>query len=71
MTISSVELLEGEQLMSDEAELAFRQMAPHMFEDGGRISTAVFGPSTSDHGKPSYSRSSVVTAQQAREESMP
>lgn len=67
MTLADVELLEGEQLMSAAGELAYRQMTPHMFEDDGRVATSVFGPSTADNGKPSYSRSAKVTAQEARD----
>lgn len=62
-----VELSEGEQLMADAEELVYRQITPKMYADDGRIASHVFGPSTSDNGKPSYSRSSVVTAQEARD----
>lgn len=67
MTATDVELMAGEQLMSTADELAYRQMTPHMFQDDGRIATSVFGPSTADNGKPSYSRSSSVSPQEARD----
>lgn len=67
MTATDMELLEGEQLMSDAEELAYRQMAPHMFSDDGKIASTVFGPSAADNGKPSYSRESRVSAQEARD----
>jgi hypothetical protein len=63
----TVELLDGEQLMSDEDELAYRQIAPHMLVDNGQIASTAFGPNSSDQNMPSYSRSSVVTAQEARD----
>ncbi|WP_284756728.1 hypothetical protein [Curtobacterium sp. ME-Dv--P-122a] len=64
---TAVELLDGEQLMSDADELAYRQIAPYMLVDDGRIATSAFGPNSSDHNMPSYSRSSIVTAQAARD----
>jgi hypothetical protein len=65
--IADLELLEGEQLMSTAEELVFRQIAPHMLSDDGKIATTAFGPNTSDDNKPSYSRSSLVSAQEARD----
>ncbi|ROR83244.1 hypothetical protein SAMN06295974_1306 [Plantibacter flavus] len=62
-----VELLEGEQLMVDAHELAYRQITPKMYTDDGKIASHVFGPSSSDQDKPSYSRASVVTAQESRD----
>lgn len=62
-----VDLLDGEQLMSDADELAFRQVAPHMLVDNGQIASIAFGPNSSDNNMPSYSRSSIVTAQEARD----
>jgi hypothetical protein len=59
-------LLDGEQLMSDGGELAYRQTTKHMFDDG-KIATTAFGPTPSDKGMPSFSRSSLVTAQDARD----
>lgn len=66
MTATRVELGDGEQLMSSESELVFRQVTQHMF-DGDRIATTAFGPSTADRDMPSYSRSTVVTAQDSRD----
>ena len=34
-----VDLLDGEQLMSNADELAYRQVAPHMLVDNGRMIT--------------------------------
>lgn len=61
-----VQLQDGEHLVSDEEELVFRQATKHMFH-GDLLSTAAFGPSSADKGMPSYSRSSKVTAQEARD----
>jgi len=63
----AVDLLDGEQLMSDADELAFRQIAPHMLIDNGQVASTAFGPMPSDNYMPSYSRSSIVTAQDARD----
>lgn len=67
MTGTDVELLDGEQLMSDADELAYRQIAPHMLVDDGKIATTAFGPNTSDSGKPSFSRQAEVSPQAARD----
>lgn len=67
MTPRVVELSEGEQLLINAEELAYRQVTPKMYEDDGRIASHVFGPSTSDNGKPLYSRASVLIAQGARD----
>jgi len=67
MTGSDVELADGEQLMSDADELIFRQIAPHMLMDDGKIASTAFGPNRSDDGMPSYARSAKVTAQEARD----
>jgi hypothetical protein len=66
MTAVDLELLEGEQLMSDGGELAYRQTTKHMFDDG-KLATTAFGPMRADTGMPSFSRSSLVTAQDARD----
>ncbi|GAA1337773.1 hypothetical protein [Arthrobacter roseus] len=66
MTATHVELGDGEQLMSSESEVVFRQVTQHMF-DGDLIATTAFGPSTADRDMPSYSRSTVVTAQDSRD----
>lgn len=67
MTRKDAELVDGEQLMIDADELIYRQIAPHMLIDNGRVATTAFGPNSSDRNMPSYSRSSVVSAQQARD----
>lgn len=66
MMAVDVELLDGEQLMSNTDEIAYRQTTKHMF-DGGKLATTAFGPTPADKGMPSYSRSTVVTAQEARD----
>jgi hypothetical protein len=67
LTGVTVDLRQGEQLMSDATEVAYRQVTPRMLIDGGQISSTAFGPNSSDHNMPSYSRSTVVTPQAARE----
>lgn len=66
MTGADVDMLDGEQLMSDEDELVYRQITQHML-DGERVATTAFGPSTADRDMPSYSRSTVVTPQDSRD----
>ncbi len=67
MTAADVELLDGEQLLSDAKELAYRQIAPHMLVDEGKVATTAFGPNTADKGRPSFSRSTVLSAQESRD----
>lgn len=67
MTGVDAQLLEDERLMTEAEELAYRQLAPHMYDDDGKIASTAFGPTTSDRGKPSYSRSTVVSPQEARD----
>ena len=52
--------------MSITDELIYRQATKHMFDDG-KLATTTFGPTTADKGMPSYSRSTVLTAQEARD----
>jgi len=66
MTSIDVELLEGEQLISEANELLYRQVTKHML-DGDKLKTEAFGPSTADREMPSYARSSEVTPQAARD----
>jgi hypothetical protein len=66
MTDFDVELLDGEQLMSDANELVYRQMTKHMF-DGDRLKTEAFGPSSADRDMPSYARSAEATPQESRD----
>lgn len=63
---ADLELSEGQSLVADADELALRQIVEWMVSDG-TILTHVFGPSTSDHGKPSYTREKFVGAQEARD----
>lgn len=67
MTQSSLHLDQGETLIDDEGELCYRQITPALYIDGGKVATHAFGPSTADQGKPSYSRSSLVSPQEARD----
>lgn len=67
MRLMHVELADGEQLMNETEELIYRQIAPHMLVDDGKVASTAFGPNSSDDNMPSYSRSTVVTAQQARD----
>jgi len=66
MTAGSIELLELEQLVDDGEEVIYRQITIHM-RDGNKIRTDAFGPSTADKFMPSYARSSVTSAQDARD----
>ena len=66
MTTVDLELREGESLMSDADELIYRQITAHMM-DGSQIATTAFGPMPADNNMPSYSRSSVVGPQDARD----
>lgn len=63
---ANVTLLEGEQLITGGDELLFRQATKHMY-DGDQLATTAFGPTSADAGRPSYSRSSVVAPQDARD----
>lgn len=67
MSLSDLELFEGEQLMSDSEEIAYRQITSHLMGPDGCPASHAFGPASSDNGKPSYSRSMKVTAQEARD----
>lgn len=67
MTDVQVQLREGEQLISEPDEMNFRQITPHLLIDGHKVASHAFGPSKADAGRPSYSRSSIVTAQEARD----
>lgn len=67
MTEVHIELKECEQLVGELEEISYRQITPHLFEDGRQVASYAFGPSTADAGMPSYSRSSIVTAQESRD----
>lgn len=66
MTTVDLKLRERESLMSDADELIYRQITAHMM-DGNQIATTAFGPMPADSDMPSYSRSSVVEPQDARD----
>jgi hypothetical protein len=65
MTAADLEFAEGETLVVGD-ELLYRQITKHLLDDEGRVATHAFtGPSAEE--KPSYGRSSIVTAQDARD----
>ncbi|MSS84953.1 hypothetical protein FYJ24_09295 [Actinomycetaceae bacterium WB03_NA08] len=55
----------GEEEIEPSEELLFRQITVHLMNNG-KPSTSSFGPATSDKGKPSFSRESVVSAKDAQ-----
>lgn len=63
---SELELHEGESLMSDAGELIYRQITEHLM-DGSQVASTAFGPMPADKDMPSYSRSTLVKAQEARD----
>ncbi|GGD76532.1 hypothetical protein [Microbacterium murale] len=65
--LRNIDLGEGEALVEDASELIFRQITKHSLSKDGRVGTHAFGQADSDRGKPSYSRRSVVSAQEARD----
>ncbi|MDF1480305.1 hypothetical protein PYV02_14560 [Leifsonia sp. H3M29-4] len=67
MIPADLELAEGEALIAEPAELLFRQITQHMISADGQIGSLAFAPSTADQGKPSFSRSSLVSPQDARD----
>lgn len=53
---------------SDPPELLYRQVCAHIWDSQyGKPNLDSFGPQGSDKRKPSFSRSSIVTAQQSRD----
>lgn len=53
--------------LSDESELIYRQVTEHQWDSQSNTpATHAFGPSTVDKGMASYSRSSIVSAEQSR-----
>ncbi len=66
MTAVDLELSEGESILTGPEELLYRQIIGHML-DGEKIATRAFGPMPADKDKPSFSRSSRVSAQDARD----
>lgn len=66
MTDPDIALRDGESLITDVAEILYRQITEHM-KDGDRVASTAFGPMPIDRDMPSFSRGSVVSAQQARD----
>ena len=67
MTDIQLDLEDNEMLVDTIDEISYRQITPHLLVDGKKVASSAFGPSTADQGKPSYSRSSIVSAQEARD----
>lgn len=66
MTTETLEL--GESIIDPSDELLYRQIAPPLFdEENNQPASFAFGPQNCDGGGASYSRSSKVTAQEARD----
>ncbi|WP_152442228.1 hypothetical protein [Rhodococcus ruber] len=61
----------GEEVISDDfnpSELLWRQICDHSWDTQyGRPGMDSFGPQSSDKRRPSFSRSSIVTAQESRD----
>ncbi|KJC65198.1 hypothetical protein [Agreia bicolorata] len=68
MKIRDVDIGEGQSLLTEDFdEVLYRQMTEHVFDVDKRVPAShAFGPSTADHGMPSYSRSTLISAQDAR-----
>lgn len=70
-TAEFVELAAGEFAIpndSDLSELLFRQICAHIWDaQHGKPDLHSFGPQKADERKPSFSRESIVTAQQSRD----
>jgi hypothetical protein len=62
-------ILDVERLLVDPArELLWRQVTSPLWDEDNNVPAShAFGPSTSDEGRPSYARESVVTAQKSRD----
>lgn len=55
-----------QEIEAPSLELLWRQVTPHIWNgEKGAPADHAFGPSTSDEGKPSYSRETVVSAEEA------
>lgn len=65
MNDASFVLQPGEFIIESSPELIFRQITKHLIK-GNQIGSPAF-VSSPDNGTPSYSRSSIVTAQQSRD----
>lgn len=61
-------LVPGEAVVPAGDELLFRQITEHKWDSMVEVpSSTAFAPTSADHGKPSFSRSSLVTAQESRD----
>lgn len=66
MTAIDLELVEGESLISVADEILYRQITAHL-RDGEQVATHAFTGPASEGLTPSYSRSSIVSAQDSRD----
>jgi hypothetical protein len=66
MTPIDLELAEGESLIATADELIYRQITEHL-KHGDQVATHAFTGPSSEGFTPSYSRSSVVSAQDSRD----
>lgn len=62
-----VELGDGENLVAEPDELIYRQITKHLLDPSGAIATHAYTGEKSSGGRPSYARSSIVTAQDSRD----
>jgi hypothetical protein len=66
MTVPPLE--EQEVHLTDGTEVLYRQLTEPLYDPAMKQpSSHAFGPKTADQGKPSFARSSVVTAQESRD----
>ncbi len=57
-----------EVLLTDQSEVLYRQLTEPLYDPAQkRPSSHAFGPKDADHGKPSFVRSSLVSAQDSRD----
>jgi hypothetical protein len=62
------DLEDGEKVLSNDDELLWRQMGRHIWDlQHGKPNLDSFGPQGSDKRRPSFSRESLVSAQEARD----
>lgn len=63
-----VDLLAGEVEIDPSEEFLYRQVPEHQWDSqAGRPASTAFGPANIDQKKPSFSRSSLVSAQSSRD----
>jgi hypothetical protein len=67
VTEPDLELGEGETLMADPTELSYRQITAYLLDPSGAIATHAYTGEKSSGGRPSYSASSKVSAQDSRD----